>query len=248
MAKGIDQLRHTWEALGTEAYLPAIFVPDRERPWDEQAFFHSGKERIARVLEIIDGAGLTVIPNRALDFGCGVGRLTFPLAEHFNRVEAVDISAPMLDHARRYLNVLEVPPPGEVRFHLNTVAGLSRFPDPDFSLVISYITLQHMKPTLARRYILELSRLTGPKGILVLQVPDRRRTAVLRVRGRIGRTVHRWRSSLSPGGRATMEMYGLDRDEMAGLIQSSGLELVRCIAEDEPVPTWSSFTYLAVRR
>jgi 2-polyprenyl-3-methyl-5-hydroxy-6-metoxy-1,4-benzoquinol methylase len=40
--------------------------------------------------------------GRALDFGCGVGRLTQALATHYDKVDGVDISWEMINLARRH--------------------------------------------------------------------------------------------------------------------------------------------------
>ncbi|HEX2130227.1 MAG TPA: class I SAM-dependent methyltransferase [Actinophytocola sp.] len=39
-------------------------------------------------------------PRRTLEIGCGIGRLTPTLAEHSDRVHAIDMTAAMLDEAR----------------------------------------------------------------------------------------------------------------------------------------------------
>lgn len=44
---------------------------------------------------------LAARPRGLLDIGCGRGDLTLPLARHFERVDAVDPSVPMLDEAQR---------------------------------------------------------------------------------------------------------------------------------------------------
>ena len=46
--------------------------------------------------------GCRVSHKRALDFGCGVGRLTQPLADHFEEVRGVDVSPVMLEQARQF--------------------------------------------------------------------------------------------------------------------------------------------------
>ena len=49
----------------------------------------------------VEASGLRVPHHQALDFGCGVGRLTQALAEHFERVAGVDIAASMIARARQ---------------------------------------------------------------------------------------------------------------------------------------------------
>ena len=63
-------------------------------------FFATGREFVAHILrryELQFGA----LPHaRALDHGCGVGRLTLPLATHFSSVVALDVSPDMLAEAK----------------------------------------------------------------------------------------------------------------------------------------------------
>ncbi len=40
--------------------------------------------------------------GKALDFGCGVGRLTQALADYFNEVAGVDVSPTMVNKALEY--------------------------------------------------------------------------------------------------------------------------------------------------
>jgi tRNA/tmRNA/rRNA uracil-C5-methylase (TrmA/RlmC/RlmD family) len=66
-----------------------------------EAFFESGEREMQATLDTIrDLVGRDFHPARALDFGCGVGRLTIPLARESKHVLAVDISPTMLEEAQ----------------------------------------------------------------------------------------------------------------------------------------------------
>ena len=81
----------------------AVLVhPDRRHGgWDPQAFYATGTAEVSRALA--EAAALGARPGRALalDFGCGVGRLSMALADHVDAVIGVDVSAPMIEQARR---------------------------------------------------------------------------------------------------------------------------------------------------
>src|SRR5919199_372694 len=90
-----------WDALARLDPLWAICSrPDtRGGRWDEDAFFASGEEELARVL-----ARPEARPARfetALDFGCGVGRVMRALARRFDRCYGLDSSREMINAARR---------------------------------------------------------------------------------------------------------------------------------------------------
>src|SRR4029450_1971208 len=68
--------------------------------WDVDAFFALGREEVDGVFAEFQRLGLSPGRQRALDFGCGVGRLSQALAEHVDEVIGIDISPTMLEKAR----------------------------------------------------------------------------------------------------------------------------------------------------
>lgn len=137
------------------------------RSWDTEAFFRTGVDEITSVLARVRAVGLTPPPGRALDFGCGVGRLTQALAAHFAGVDGVDIAPAMIEQARA------LTPPGlACTYHLNEADNLALFPDATFDFIYSSITLQHMEPRYSRRYVEEFFRVAKPGGVIVFQLPS----------------------------------------------------------------------------
>ena len=63
------------------------------RLWDLPRFLETGKREISLLFYQLRALGLEIERTAALDFGCGVGRLSQPLAAHFQRVVGVDVSA-----------------------------------------------------------------------------------------------------------------------------------------------------------
>ena len=112
--------------------------------------------------------GVAIERGRALDFGCGVGRLTQALAEHFDSCDGVDLAASMIERAR------ELNENGErVRFHHNDAPDLRLFGDGSFDFILSLIALQHMEPELMRGYLREFLRVLRPGGVAFFNVPER---------------------------------------------------------------------------
>ena len=103
--------------------------------------------------------------GRALDFGCGLGRLTQALAEHFQNVDGVDISASMIEQSRA-LNRQGA----KVSFHLNVQPDLRSFPSDAFDFVYSAIALQHTPANFQARYIADFARVLKPGGVACFQV------------------------------------------------------------------------------
>lgn len=106
---------------------------------NRDVFYDSGEEYIASRLAKIERHLGAIHKGSALDFGCGVGRLVFPLARRFDRVTGVDISEGMLSEARRQAMQLGY---GNTTFvasddHLTQATG-------QYDFVTSYIVLQHI--------------------------------------------------------------------------------------------------------
>jgi SAM-dependent methyltransferase len=65
-------------------------------------FFASGQREVERTFAWIRHAlEPAFAPQRAIDFGCGVGHIVLPLARRASHVTGVDISPAMLEEARR---------------------------------------------------------------------------------------------------------------------------------------------------
>lgn len=137
--------------------------------WTPEEFFAHGRREIDGAMEYIDGvmeeAGLELRMGRALDFGCGVGRVTQALAHHFKRVNGLDISPEMIDRALSHNKH-----PGRVEYHLNT----ERLPfrGGTFDFVYSIIVLQHVPSALAQAYVAEFIRVLKPGGISHFEIPE----------------------------------------------------------------------------
>ncbi len=169
---GLEQVRQDWTLLGATEPLWAVCVePDkRGGGWKDDEFLASGVDEIQPAIDRLAELGILPERNRALDFGCGAGRLSNALAMHFEQVVGVDISPPMLEQARR-LDRSD----GRITFQLNETADLSSFEDDSFDLVYTDLVLQHLPPVLAEGYVREFARVVRPGGAMVIGVPERER-------------------------------------------------------------------------
>jgi SAM-dependent methyltransferase len=130
------------------------------------AYFETGEADISSLLEAIASLlGRQVPLTSALDFGCGAGRLTLPLARRAVRVVACDIAPTMLVHVRGNAERAEL---RNVTFiESKELAGL---PPDTFDFVCSLLVLQHIPPGVGHSLVRTLLSLLAPGGVAALQV------------------------------------------------------------------------------
>jgi len=108
-----------------------------------EEFFESGEKHVNLILKAIrEHLDSDFQPTRALDFGCGVGRLTIPLARTCSHVVGIDVSDSMLNEARK--NCLREGVVENVDL-VKSDDDLSRV-SSTFDFVTSFITFQHIPP------------------------------------------------------------------------------------------------------
>jgi SAM-dependent methyltransferase len=165
----LQELQSNWNQFGRLDPLFAILTnPEkRENRWNVDEFFHTGENEIKSVIGYLNALCLPLTFGRALDFGCGVGRLTQALCRYFKECDGVDIACSMIDQARE-LNRFG----HRCRYHINTVEDLQLFGSDTFDFIYSTIVLQHMEPRYSSRYIQEFLRVLKPRGIALFQIPS----------------------------------------------------------------------------
>jgi SAM-dependent methyltransferase len=165
----LDKHKRDWDELGElDPFWAVLSDPSRRfGRWDVKEFFETGEVEIQQLLSVADQLGYPAARIRALDFGCGVGRLTRALAGHFQECTGVDISASMVAKARELSRSL-----GNCSFVVNEEVDLSRFSDDSFDFVLTKQVLQHLPSKKAiENYIREFVRVLKKDGLLVFQLP-----------------------------------------------------------------------------
>jgi SAM-dependent methyltransferase len=191
-------------------------------------FFTSGETHVRDVLDTIrrhlDPA---FRPRRALEFGCGVGRLLLPLAGVADSAVGVDVSPAMLAEARTQAERRNLT---NVHF-VESDDALSRVEGP-FDLVHSFLVLQHIPVARGECLIRRLLELVAPGGVAALHMPYARDAAPLR-------RVFAWIRRATPGAHGVvnwihgarwaqpaMQMNLYDLDRVFGLFEQAGVPQV----------------------
>jgi SAM-dependent methyltransferase len=231
-----------WDALGRrDPHWVILSEPGRQGGWDDEPFFATGKAEIdATVAELGD---LLTTREAALDFGCGLGRLTQALAAHFTAVTGIDVAQSMVDGAQ-----LRNAFPDRVTYVVNVEPTLP-FPDATFDFGYSNLVLQHVPPKAAATYISELVRVLKPGGILVFQeLSHLAPTMRNRVRRAVPSGVRRLIRRVRFGWAASMTMNGVPSRQVIALVEAAGGEVVEIRGDGAGEPVWISYRYTVRRR
>ena len=244
MNLNLKALRKHWDLFASRDPLWAILThPDRKGSrWDTREFFQTGVWEIERSLEQVTALHPSLRKGRALDFGCGVGRLTQALAGHFEQVYGVDISASMIQQACDYNQH-----GSRCQYVVNQTDDLRVFPDQHFNFIYSNITLQHMPPRYSRRYIAEFMRVLAPGGALLFQIPSKARDPGSKMGRAIRSFYYRFLWDILHPDTPYMGMYGIAKDEVLGLIAGHSGRLVQAAPDPAAEPEWEGYRYLVTK-
>ena len=234
MSRPLAAYAQDWEANArADAAYAVLSDPSRRNAgWDGDAFLAAGEDEIAIMwAELVVRRLLPDRPRLALDFGCGLGRLTLALARRCERAVGVDVSPTMVAEAeRRHATRTDV----RLAFVVNARPDLALQPSRSVDVVYSNIVLQHLPPPLQRGYLAELVRVLAPGGVAAIQVPSFRRGLRGALRRHVpeplvplARRVVRPPAILREGPRPiAMEMHCLRSSEVASVVAAAGGEIV----------------------
>jgi len=191
---------------------------------DLEAFFQSGEEYVDQMLAM--ASERVDAPRRfrnVLDFGCGVGRLTLPLAAHAENVLGVDISPSMLSEARKNCEFQGVTNAKFVESEAWMANSTERF-----DLVHTFIVLQHISPNSGFSVIANLMECLTDEGVGVIHLTYGKSQRGIRLISWIKKwvplahnviNVLRGRPFRSP----MMQMNDYDLNQVFQLLQQSGV-------------------------
>jgi SAM-dependent methyltransferase len=128
-------------------------------------YFEAGRQQLSWLAARIEAAtGCTVDGRRALDYGCGVGRIALPLAERCEHVYGLDISPAVLRAADRNAK----------RMNVDNVewleAGRLGELEDEYDLVISQFVFQHIPSREGERIFAALVKGLRTGGVGALHV------------------------------------------------------------------------------
>lgn len=203
--------------------------------WQAQsdAFYASGRAELAATLERVHRLVAEVPTRSALDFGCGVARLTCALAERFDRVIGMDHAAGMLERAQVAARERGVAP----EF---IDAAWPSATDERFDLVWCCLVIQHQPSRYdGLRLVRELAERVGDGGVLYCQVPvhlpvRRRLQPRRRLYGLVRRLGVSHEAAFNRLGLNPIRMIALPERSVRNTVAAAGLRVVDSVYEALP--------------
>jgi SAM-dependent methyltransferase len=234
-SSGIEDVSRTWTRLGREDPMWAVLT-DREKAgggWSPAEFLATGAAEITTLLARLAELGAEPERGRAVDFGCGAGRLSHGLAAAgFAEVIGLDISPTMLEKAR------EIVDDAACDFRLATGPELDVVEPGSADLVYTCRVLQHTPTALAHEYIRAFYRVVRPGGLVVFQLPTAPAPTAA------GLALRLLPVPVARRLRRGMEMHGTPEAEVRALVASCGAEVLAADEDTSAGPRWGSRLYV----
>jgi len=163
----LQKMRADWDQRAREN--ARHYVDTANSDWTDDEFFASGEKTVAEEILTDLGnicQGKSPGEMRALEIGCGAGRVTKALARFFGEVHAVDVSGEMVRLAKRSLEEH-----ANAFVYQNNGKDLAVVPDIPFDFAFSSIVFQHIPSReIIENYVSEVHRLLRPGALFKFQV------------------------------------------------------------------------------
>jgi ubiquinone/menaquinone biosynthesis C-methylase UbiE len=238
--------RQQWELLGAhDPYWAVLSDPTKKNGrWSKTEFFQTGIDEINILLQKTSRRGIRLRFELALDYGCGVGRLSRALSTSFQRVLGVDISDSMLSEARSVNSAFP-----NIQFLRNNGDSLAGVADGTVDFVYSNIVLQHSPRKTQCLLIKEFCRVLRPGGTLIFQTPSHQNLG--KVKGLfhflLGNNILNILRRIVYGRTRVMEMHTIRKEDVLELLREEGLAVHEVERYDSAGSSFISYRYFATK-
>lgn len=230
-----ERIKGEWAALGeTEPYW-SVITSDHFRSDSIQAnmemFLQSGRTNVTWMQNIAKRNGIALGKHQTcFELGCGVGRLTLPLAEVFDHVTGFDISPGNLRECEALIKANGIE--NITTTLMNDIAQVNQA--PDFDVLFSLIVLQHNPPPV-QKYILDaLLSKVRPGGVAYFQLPTALPGYSFNAEDYLDEKAK------------VMEMHAVPMHAVLALLRAHGFEL-REVLQDQFTGMSGSHSFMAVK-
>ena len=166
LLKELNKIRSDYDRIGLEdPFYGTVGNSNR----DLELYFKHGQQQIMGILSNVQRLGLNLTNGKALDFGCGIGRVTRALAGRFDEVHGLDISSSMIALANNYNGNLP-----RCHFRCHCDYQLKLYADDFFDLIVGINVFRYMLPELSQAYVREFMRTLKPGGLIYIETSEAR--------------------------------------------------------------------------
>jgi len=242
-----DKYREQWERLGyNDPYWAVLTDPEKKgNLWGSAEFFKSGEIEISNVFFELNQLKILISFNTAVDFGCGVGRLSRALATRFDKVVGVDVSSSMLSEAMRANKHAK-----NIEFLHNKPDNLTVFADNSIDFLYCNIVLQHMPRSKQLVFISEFCRILRPMGTLVFQTLSNAnlRTWEGWIHVLAGNNILNFARRIKYGPNRVMEIHMLGKKDVLKTLEKLGMNVLWVKSYDSTGLALQSYMYFTTKR
>lgn len=234
----LENIKENWEGFAKTDPMWSILTNNNN--WDKELFFNSGHDQINEWFNIFNELK-NLDFEQALDFGCGMGRLSQALCSRFKKVTGVDISKTMIQLANENNQFVN-----KCSYIVNEQADLSCFESNTFDFILSSITLQHIPKKYIYIYINEFIRILKPGGKIIFSLPSKppfiyRMTVTLLTH----KLINKFRKLIYKY-KYVMEMYWINKKKLSTFINTNG-KLISTYPDKSAGDNWEGYIYIVTK-
>lgn len=216
MARDTDE---DWKGIAGEPYYGVFshteYFRDQLTPERLEQFWQTGRQEIAGQLDILRRHYGPFEPRSAIDFGCGVGRLTRAMAAIVDQAYGIDVAPLMLAEARKGA-------PANIDFRHD-------LPDGPVDWINSTIVFQHIHPANGIPLLARLLERLAPGGGITLQFGFYKERQAFSADW-LGMDYVSWDGDRmttlmeTPPAAGTMMMYDYDLNQLLAMFHAAGID------------------------
>jgi SAM-dependent methyltransferase len=241
------EIKTQWTKLGEVDPFWAVLSNDEYHVKNDsgkviEKFYAGGKSDLELIDKTLCRNGILLPENATVvEYGCGLGRVTWHLAGRFSHVVGIDISESMISAADAYMRQHRI---GNISFRLlKEIEDIDDLPPCD--LFFSLLVLQHNPPPLIGRILKSAIRSLRPGGVALFQVPTYCKDYRFTVNEYLSEK-NDYLKKIKTAVKAAFEMHVIPQRDLFRIIHDAGGLLVE-IYEDTKVGDssgWMSNTLL----
>ena len=236
LLKELNKIRSDYNRIGLE---DPFFGTVGNSNKDLELYFKHGHQQVMGILSNVQRLGLNLRNGKALDFGCGIGRVTRALVDQFDEVYGLDISSSMIALAKNYNGNL-----ARCHFRRHCDYKLKLFEDDSFDLIVAINVFRYISPELSQAYVREFLRIIKPGGLVYLETSEARPWRRI-FPGSLLQIYRKFKDWQNPGPRR-QNRYHFPESEVRTIVSQAGGQVLHAEASAQPT-LWTHVSFFVTK-